>query len=121
MDIPQANGARPTTQLDYAGIAVGKPFQDLLAVKQMFIVPALIFFLLNFIGFAVLVGYAPQLASTKVIGTLNIAYLFGLLQFVLGWTIAGLYLTASAKFDRLTKDVLVQIDSSQHGAPRGGQ
>jgi uncharacterized membrane protein (DUF485 family) len=100
-------------------IAGNKQFKDLLAVKRMFIIPALSFFLLDFVGFVVLVGYDPKLASLRVIGTVNVAYLFALLQFVLGWTIAGLYLMASEKFDRLTKDILFQTNSAKIDAPRG--
>jgi len=105
-------------------IAGSKQFKDLLAVKRMFIIPALSFFLLTFVGFVVLVAYAPKLASMRLIGTVNVAYLFALLQFLLGWTIAGLYLMASEKFDRLTKDILAQTDLVQTelkkiDAPRG--
>ena len=105
-------------------IAGSQQFKDLLAVKKMFIVPALSFFLLTFVGFVVLVAYAPKLASMRLIGTVNVAYLFALLQFVLGWTIAGLYLMASEKFDRLTKDILdqtkpVQTELGKIDAPRG--
>ena len=105
-------------------IAGSQQFKDLLAVKKMFIIPALSFFLLTFVGFVVLVAYAPKLASMRLIGTVNVAYLFALLQFVLGWTIAGLYLMASEKFDRLTKDILAQTDLIQTelkkiDAPRG--
>jgi uncharacterized membrane protein (DUF485 family) len=105
-------------------IAGSKQFKDLLAVKRMFIIPALSFFLLTFVGFVVLVAYAPKLASMRLIGTVNVAYLFALLQFVLGWTIAGLYLMASEKFDRLTKDILdqtkpVQTELGKIDAPRG--
>src|SRR5258708_3342073 len=121
MSVAPESTPQPTaTQVECARIAASKQFQDLLAVKRMFIVPAFISFLLTSFGFAVLVGYAPKLASTKVIGTVNVAYLLALAQFVLGWTIAGLYLIASAKFDRLTKDILAQGDLPQIDAPRGG-
>ena len=121
MSSPQeSTPPQSSTQLDCASIAASKPFKDLLAVKRMFIVPAFIFFLLNFIGLAMLVGYAPKVASIRVIGTVNVAYLFALAQFVLGWAIAGLYLIASAKFDRLTKDILAPDDLGQTHAPRGG-
>jgi uncharacterized membrane protein (DUF485 family) len=100
-------------------IAGSKRFKDLLAVKRMFIVPALAFFLLDFVGFVAIVGYVPKVASIRVMGTVNVAYLFALLQFVLGWTIAGLYLMASEKFDRLTKDVLAQSEVGNIDAPRG--
>ena len=105
-------------------IAGSKRFRDLLAVKKMFIVPALSFFLLNFVGFMMIVGYAPKLASIQVMGTVNVAYPFALVQFLLGWTIAGLYLMASEKFDRLTKDILdqtnpLQTELGKIDAPRG--
>ena len=96
-------------------IAASEQFQDLLAIKKMFIVPAFVFFLVNFVGLSVLVGYAPKLASTRVIGTVNVAYLFALSQFVVGWVIAALYLLASAKFDALTKDILATVDEPQGG------
>lgn len=128
MVIPRENGVPQETMLaDCARIAAGKEFRNLLVVKRMFIIPAFIFFLLNFFALSVLAGYAPNAASTRVIGTVNLVYLFALLQFVLGWVIAGLYLMASVKFDRLTKDILAQVAHSQNdpttriSAPRGGR
>lgn len=91
-------------------IAESREFRDLIAMKKTFIIPAFIVFLVHFFALAVLVGYAPRLASTRVIGTVNVAYLFALSQFVVGWVIAVLYLLAATKFDALTKDLLAQID-----------
>ena len=120
MDSPQENSPLSSIpQPNYARIAGSQPFKRLLAVKRMFIIPALSFFLLSFMSFVVLVGFAPKLASMRVIGTVNLAYLFALFQFVLGWMIAGLYLIASEKFDRLTKDVLAQTDRAKIDAPCG--
>ncbi len=108
--------------LNYARVASAKSFRDLLAIKRKFIVPAFVFFLVNFFAFSVLVGYAPKAASIKVIGAVNLGYLFALWQFVLGWTIAGLYLAASAKFDRLTQDVLDEAKLAPPAADaRGGR
>jgi len=120
MNSPEENWPLPSlSQMDCARIASSRDFKHLLAVKRMFIVPAFLFFLLNFIGFTILVGYAPKLASIRVIGAVTTACLFALVQFVLGWTIAGLYLIASGKFDRLTRKVLAQIDRAQIDKPRG--
>jgi uncharacterized membrane protein (DUF485 family) len=94
-------------------IAGSKQFRDLLQVKKTFIIPAFVFFLVYYFALAALVGYAPKLASTRVIGTVTVAYLFGLSQFVVGWVIAGLYLLVSAKFDALTKDILARVDERQ--------
>jgi uncharacterized membrane protein (DUF485 family) len=72
-------------------IAASKPFQDLMATKRTFIVPAFVFFVVYYFALPVLVGYAPQFMSTKVIGEVNLAYLFALSQFFVAWIIAGLY------------------------------
>jgi uncharacterized membrane protein (DUF485 family) len=100
---------RKRDQGEWGRIAESREFQDLIAIKKTFIVPAFIVFLVHFFALAVLVGYAPRLASTRVIGTVNIAYLFALSQFVVGWVVAGLYLLAAKRFDALTKDLLAQI------------
>ena len=91
-------------------IAISKEFQDLLALKKVFIVPAFIFFCVYYFLLPILVGFAPKLMATRVIGTVNLAYLFALSQFVVGWIIAWLYLKASAKFDLLSKDILGKAD-----------
>jgi uncharacterized membrane protein (DUF485 family) len=62
---------------------------------------------------AVLVGYAPKIASIRVIGMVNIGYLFVLSQFVAGWVIAALYLIVANRFDALAEDVLAQLDQRQ--------
>jgi uncharacterized membrane protein (DUF485 family) len=103
-------------QTKWDSIAASEQFQDLLSLKKLFIVPALLFFLAYYISLSVLVGYAPSLIHIRVLGTVNFGYLFALSQFVVGWIIAGLYLIASARFDRLTKDILTQADE-----PLGGK
>jgi len=100
---------RKLEQGEWDRIAESGEFKDLIAIKKTFIIPAFIFFLVHFFALAVLVGYAPRLASTRVIGTVNVAYLFALSQFVVGWVVAGLYLSAAKKFDALTRDLLAQI------------
>lgn len=108
-DIAEKGVERKPDQGEWDRIAESREFQDIIAMKKTFIVPAFIVFLVHYFALAVLVGYAPRLASTRVIGTVNVAYLFALSQFVVGWVIAGLYLHAAMKFDALTKDLLAQI------------
>jgi|SRR5215469_13091150 len=99
--------AEPTeSQSIWDRIASSKEFQDLMATKKVFIVPAFIFFVVYYFALLVLVGYAPQLMATKVIGHVNLAYLFALSQFLVAWLIAGLYIKAANDFDRLSKDIL---------------
>lgn len=87
-------------------IAASKEFKDLMATKKIFIVPAFIFFVVYYFALPVLVGYAPQFMQTKVIGNVNLAYLFALSQFFVAWIIAGLYVKAASDFDKLAKDIL---------------
>jgi uncharacterized membrane protein (DUF485 family) len=100
--------SKPTFSKNYTAVAASKPFKHLLAVKKTFIIPAFLIFLAYYFALAVLIGYEPKLASTRVIGTVTIAYLLALSQFVVGWVIAALYLLAASKFDALTADILAQ-------------
>jgi uncharacterized membrane protein (DUF485 family) len=95
-------------------IADSKKFQDLMATKKTFIVPAFIFFVVYYFALPVLVGYAPAFMATKV-GYLNLAYLFALSQFFVAWIIAGLYVRAANGFDRLAKDILDKAEDAKGG------
>ena len=96
-------------------IAASQRFRDLLALKKAFVIPAFILFCVYYFLLPVLVGFAPKLMSRRVIGTINLAYLFALSQFVVGWTIAWMYLRAASKFDGLSKDILAQVNERQGG------
>jgi uncharacterized membrane protein (DUF485 family) len=96
-------------------IATSAQFQDLLARKKAFILPALLFFLVYYLLLPILVGCAPILMSNRVLGTVTLAYLFALSQFAVGWAIAGLYLRASTKFDKLIEDLLARANGSEGG------
>jgi uncharacterized membrane protein (DUF485 family) len=115
MSTQSGDSPKPPGQPEWDRIANGKKFAALLAAKKMFILPAFIFFLLYFVLLYVLAGYAPNLMSMRVLGTINLGYLFALSQFVVGWIIAWLYLRASAKFDSLIKDIL-EDSPRQRGA-----
>jgi uncharacterized membrane protein (DUF485 family) len=102
-------------QTEWDRIATSVQFQDLLARKKAFVLPAFLFFLVYYLLLPTLVGWAPTLMSNRVFGTVTLAYLFALSQFVVGWVIAGLYLKASGKFDRLIRDLLARTDGPEGG------
>jgi uncharacterized membrane protein (DUF485 family) len=104
------------SQSTWDKIAESREFQDLLATKKIFIVPAFIFFVVYYFALPVLVGYAPQFMSTKVIGEVNLAYLFALSQFFVAWLIAGLYVKAANNFDRLAKDILNKAEDAREAS-----
>jgi uncharacterized membrane protein (DUF485 family) len=95
-----------TSPTEWDRIANSRKFQDLMATKKMFIVPAFVFFVVYYFALPVLVGYAPNFMATKVWGVVNIAYLFALSQFFVAWIIAALYVRAASDFDRLSKDII---------------
>jgi uncharacterized membrane protein (DUF485 family) len=86
-------------------------FKDLMAAKARFIVPATLFFVTYYFALPVLVGYAPKLMSTPVIGVVNLAYLFALSQFFVAWFIAWRYVRAAGRFDEAAKRILDSVKS----------
>ena len=90
---------------DWDQIAVTEKFQQLLREKRRFVIPATVFFIVYYFALPVLVGYFPGLMSKRVLGPLNIAYVFALSQFGMAWTIAWLYVRAAERFDRLAQQL----------------
>jgi uncharacterized membrane protein (DUF485 family) len=94
---------------DWDRIAAYAEFKDLLAAKARFIVPATIFFIVYYFALPVSVGYFPELMKTRVIGVVNLAYLFALSQFFMAWGIAFLYMRKASQFDEQGKAILDRL------------
>ncbi|MGD1021151.1 MAG: DUF485 domain-containing protein [Candidatus Sulfotelmatobacter sp.] len=108
------------SQTTWDKIAESQDFKDLMATKRIFIVPAFIFFVVYYFALPVLVGYAPQFMSTRVLDV-NLAYLFALSQFFVAWLIAGLYVRAANDFDKLAKDIVEKAVDAKALSGKGGQ
>lgn len=106
---------KPLDDADWKRVAQTAEFKSLLTAKRRFIIPATIFFLVYYFALPVLVGYAPQLMEKKVLGPVNLAYLFALSQFFMAWAIAAFYVRAAGRFDRM----VVRIISMIRGWGRG--
>jgi uncharacterized membrane protein (DUF485 family) len=91
---------------DWERVAALAEFRSLLAAKRRFIVPATIFFIVYYFALPVLVGYAPDLMSKKVVGVVNVAYLFALSQFFVAWIVAALYVRAAGRYDALARHIV---------------
>jgi uncharacterized membrane protein (DUF485 family) len=102
----------PVPQADWDRIANSGEFKDLMAAKARFIVPATLFFIVYYFALPVLVGYAPALMRTPVIGVVNLAYLFALSQFFVAWFIAWRYLRAADRFDRMGREIIARLNKS---------
>jgi uncharacterized membrane protein (DUF485 family) len=109
MDTQPARGPQPTV---WDRIADSEEFKDLMAAKARFIVPATVFFICYYFALPVLVGYAPELMRTRVIGSVNLAYLFALSQFFVAWLIAWRYVRAAGRFDRMAKRLLEKVQTA---------
>jgi uncharacterized membrane protein (DUF485 family) len=90
-------------------------FKLLLLAKKGFVVPATIFFVVYYFALPVLVGYAPEMMNKKILGPVNLAYLFALSQFFMAWAIAWLYVRAARKFDNFGTRILERLQHEQEG------
>ncbi len=96
---------------DWDRVAANAEFQELMAAKARFIVPATVAFIVYYFALPILVGYAPDLMKTTVIGPVNLAYLFALSQFFFAWFIAWRYVRAADRFDAMAKRILLHLEA----------
>ena len=97
---------------DWDSVAAQAEFKGLLASKRRFIVPATVFFVVYYFALPVLVGYAPRLMETRVLG-LNVAYLFALSQFFMAWAVAALYVRAAGRWDETARRVIERLHAGR--------
>jgi len=89
LEVVKPDADHVSSQSAWDRIAASREFQDLMSTKKTFIVPAFIFFVIYYFALPVLVGYAPHFMDIRVLGKVNLAYLFALSQFLVAWIIAG--------------------------------
>lgn len=66
-------------------------FQSLKRALRRFVFPATVAFLAWYLLYVLMAGYARGFMDAKVLGNINVAYVFGLLQFVSTFAIAYVY------------------------------
>ncbi len=93
---------------DWHRIAAADDFKALLASKVRFIGRATVFFIAYYFALPVLVGCARDLMQTRVMGVVNLAYLFALSQFFMAWALAWLYLRQAARYDTMAKQIIAR-------------
>jgi uncharacterized membrane protein (DUF485 family) len=100
----------------WQGLEKTSEFRQLKAARWRFVVPATIFFIAYYFALPILNGVAPGLMRTRVIGSVNIAYLFALSEFIMAWVLAWLYIRrANTVFDRLAEAVRRRAGSASRG------
>ena len=100
---------------DWKRVAAGEGFRALVRAKRRFIVPATLFFIIYFFALPLLVGYAPDLMNRRVIGSINVAYLFALSQFFMAWIVALLYVRAASRHDRMAREIVGDLEKTRGG------
>ena len=81
-------------------------FQQLRRSLRRFAFPATAAFLAWYLLYVLMAGYARGFMSTKLLGNINVAYVFGLLQFISTFAIAYLYSTYADKHLDPTADTI---------------
>lgn len=97
---------------DWPRIAASDEFRALTRSKRRFVIPASIFFILYYFALPVLVGYYPGLMERRVIGAINLAYLFALSQFFMAWIVMWLYIRAARRWDAMEHEIISQCSSA---------
>ncbi|WP_432833297.1 DUF485 domain-containing protein [Dactylosporangium sp. CA-092794] len=97
----------------YVAVARTPEFDTLRRALRRFVFPVSVAFLLWYALYVLLSAYARDFMSTKVVGHINIALIFGLLQFVSTFLIAWLYVRyADRNLDPLADDLRAKIEDT---------
>lgn len=86
----------------YATLAASADFKELRKRYRGFAFPWTVAFMVWYLLFVICANWAPGFMSAKILGNINVALVFGLLQFVSTFLIAWLYARhANSKLDPL--------------------
>jgi uncharacterized membrane protein (DUF485 family) len=92
----------------WAATAASPEFRRLIAAKRRFIVPATVIFIVYYFALPVLVGYFPAAMERRVVGSVNLAYLFALSQFAMAWLVMAVYVRRARAFDAMEHTIVEQ-------------
>ncbi|GAB2913507.1 DUF485 domain-containing protein [Streptomyces mayteni] len=112
--VPEASDPPPGGDLEArSAVLYDDPrFRELRARLVRFVLPASIGFLAWYVLYVLMSAYARGVMSTKVVGSVNIALVFGLLQFITTFGIAILYSRyANRRFDPLADELREELES----------
>lgn len=85
-------------------------YRTLVKTKRKFIISCLTFFTIFYVSLLILQGYFPHIASRPLIGTLNIGYLYALIQIPVAWLLCLAYVWYSRKtLDPLKEKVIKRM------------
>ena len=86
-----AEGNTPTQHDAYEHIHTSNEFQELRSRYRGFVIPAVVAFMSWYLLYVIMSSWDAHFMSIKIVGNINVALVFGLLQFVSTFLIAWLY------------------------------
>lgn len=97
----------------YDRLATTPEFGELRRLYRAFVFPATVAFLAWYLLYVVMSNWATGFMDTKVVGNINVALVFGLLQFLTTFVLAWLYSRYStARLDPLARQLNAEYDGS---------
>ena len=110
-----AEETTPTQHNVYERIHASAEFQDLRRRYRGFAIPATIAFMVWYLLYVFMSSWAADFMSTKIVGNINVALVFGLLQFVSTFLIAWLYARhAGRTLDPVASKLQREYDEEAH-------
>lgn len=99
---------------EWARIHASPEFIQLRTMLRGFVFPMTGFFLTWYLLYVLAADFAHGWMSTKVVGNINVALIFGLLQFVSTFAITGIYVRyANRKLDPIADRIREELEGGQ--------
>jgi uncharacterized membrane protein (DUF485 family) len=106
--------APPKASSSYLAVQNSVEFGGLRKALRGFIFPMTVAFFVWYALYVILSAYARDFMSTKLVGHINVALVFGLLQFVSTFLIAWLYERySSRRLDPVARSLRQRIDTGE--------
>lgn len=111
----ESNGGPPTIDGDrYVAVQASEEFAGLRRALRAFVFPMTVAFLAWYLLYVVLSAYARGFMGTQLVGNINVAFVFGILQFVSTFGIAILYSRyAARKLDPTATKIRQELEGGQ--------
>jgi len=91
-------------QIDWEAAERSPEFRELVRTRRRFVVPATVFFLVWYLGFILLAGYAPDFMAERIYQGFTVGYGLALTQFLMVLVLGIMYLRRSARvYDPLAR------------------
>lgn len=79
-------------------------YRQLVAQRNSFTLTMTVLFLALYFVLPILAGYNKPLMATKVLSHVTFGYVLAFAEFIMGWTMAYVYVVKARTFDRLARE-----------------